>query len=263
MPVWKDFELECTNYLNSQFGEYAGFFHEGEEDSTVPDIRVVTNSGEEFYIEAKHSPAQCGQFVLLPDIVSRSFVYSSRNDTAINIYAEQIMNHMNEQFDEFKEAGTAGRDIIMEDGEDIFSNWIIQNYRNKGVRYFITNNHTLFMVDRLKEYFNVTAKYRIKRSGSRGVGKSNIPMVLNYINNGSYCIQNTRNEGSKLFVKSDRELCNQRFILQEHEYMFSQRGVEYEIRQLSNTFNANVIFSVSLKASVQGLTSDEFIAALH
>lgn len=62
MAIWEDFEVECTDYLNKRFGAYARFIHQGGADSTVPDILVETNSGHSFYIDAKHSPAQCGQF---------------------------------------------------------------------------------------------------------------------------------------------------------------------------------------------------------
>lgn len=68
MTVWEEFEIQCTNYLNKRFGDYAEFIHQGGADSTVLDILVNTNSGHSFYIDTKHSPAQCGQFVLLPKL---------------------------------------------------------------------------------------------------------------------------------------------------------------------------------------------------
>lgn len=262
MAIWEDFEIQCTNHLNEKYYKNATFTHEGGSDSTVPDIRVNTKSGKVFFIDAKHSPAQCGQFVLLPDIPTRSFIYSPLNSNRINVYAQKIMDHMNTQFEEFKEAGTAGKDIIMSKGSDIFSNWIIQAYQAKGTRYFITNNYTILPIERFQEYFNVTAKYRVKRSGSSNVGKNNITFVLDYINSHDYLIKSTRIDGTKLFVVSNEQLHNQRFILGGYEYMFSLRNDEYEIRKLSNTFNANVIFSIELKTSKAGLSPEEFIHEL-
>lgn len=58
-----------------------------------------------------------------------------------------------------------------------------------------------------------------------------------------------RTDDSKLFVTSTRYIHNTRFIINGTEYMFSERGSEYEIRKLSNTFNANVIFSIDLKTT--------------
>lgn len=48
----------------------------------------------------------------------------------------------------------------------------------------------------------------------------------------------------------------------EREKKISQRGERYEIRKLSNTYNANVIFSVKLNEYASGLTDQEFITAL-
>lgn len=262
MSKWEDFEIECTKYLNERYGKYATFTHQGGSDSTTPDIFVNTNSGSKFYIEAKHSPAQCGQFVLIPDIATQSFTYSTLNSNNINIYSQKIIQHMNTQFEEFKEAGTTGKDIIMSNGEDVFSFWIIENYQAKNTRYFITNNYTIFPIENFQEYFNVTAKYRVKRSGSSDVGKSNCSFILNYINSHDYAVQSTRIAGSKLFVVSNRQLHNKRFILSGYEYMFSLRDSEYEVRKLSNTFNANVIFSIESKTSKLGLSPEEFVKAL-
>ena len=103
MSSWQEFEVECTDYLNETFGNYAAFYHEGGSDSTIPDIRVETNTNRIFYIDAKHCPAQCGQFVLLPNISTRTFEYSSLNANRINAHAIEIINFMNGDFDEFDE----------------------------------------------------------------------------------------------------------------------------------------------------------------
>lgn len=170
--TWENFEIDCTNYLNKKFGKYATFEHQGGADSTVPDILVKTKSGRNFYIEAKHTPAQCGQFVLLPNIETQKYVYSPLNVNRINAYATKIMETMNNDFESFKEAGTSGKDIIMPNGTDIFCNWIIDMYNHKGVTHIITNSYTIFPLEKFSSYFDITAKYRIKRSGSSNVGKS-------------------------------------------------------------------------------------------
>lgn len=50
-----------------------------------------------------------------------------------------------------------------------------------------------------------------------------------------------------IFVIAD--LRNSRFAICGTEYMISQRNEGYEVRKLSNTFNANVIFSINLNDS--------------
>ena len=87
-------------------------------------------------------------------------------------------------------------------------------------------------------------------------------MVSNYINH-NYYISGTRVDGDKLFVNSDRNLHNQRFILVADEYMFALRDREYEIRKLSNTYNANVIFSITKKGNEPGMSDSEFISDLQ
>ena len=262
MAIWEEFEIQCTNFLNSRFGAYATFFHQGGADSTVPDILVKTKSGNSFYIDAKHSPAQCGQFVLLPNLDTETFEYSHLNVNLINRCTEIIMDYMNKDFNAFREAGTAGKDIDMPNGSDIFADWIIQAYKDKGVKFFITNNYTILPIERFREYFDVTAKYRIKRSGSGNVGKSRLKTVMDYISTHDYVITDFRVVGDKLFVVSPQQLHDHRFILRGIEYMFSLRRDIYEIRRLSNTYNANVIFSIRYKASMPGISEPEFIDCL-
>ncbi len=258
MTIWEEYEVECTEFLNKQFGEFAKFIHKGKSDSTIPDIEVVTNGGKKFFIDVKHCPAQCGQFVLLPNIAKGCFEYSHQNATAINRYSTAIMEYMNDDFEAFKEAGTSGKNIEMKNGSEIFAKWIITAYKNKGAKYFITNNFVILSVDDFFDYFFVSAKYRIKRSGSSSVGKSNLSNVLQCIESGNYGVISSRCDKDKLFVTANRNIHNTRFTLNGTEYMFSLRDNEYEIRRLSNTFNANVIFSIDLKPGKSGLSKKDF-----
>lgn len=263
MTLWQDFELECTKYLNERFGAYASFEHQGGSDSTVADIKVKTKSGRVFYIDSKHCPAQCGQFVLLPNISSGEFEYSPLNVNRINEYAIKIMDFMNDDFDEFREAGTAGKDINMKNGPEIFAAWIVQTYKEKGARFFITNDFKIVEIDDFAQHFCVSAKYRIKRSGSSGVGKSRLTEISNYLKNNFNTISTIKSEGEKLFLTATSNLHNTRFVYGEYEYMISARDSEYEVRKLSNTYNANVIFSITNKNDEAGLSDSEFINFLR
>ena len=261
MNVWEKFEEDCTLFLIEQFGEYAKFTHQGKSDSTIPDIKVETKKNKKFYIEAKHSPAQCGQFVLLPNVETKKFEYSRLNSTDINEFSQIIINHMNDDFEEFKEAGTAGKAIEFENCRDIFNQWIIKTYKDKGVKFFITNNYVMLPIEKFADYFNVSAKYRIKRSGSSSVGSGNINKVIQYLTT-KYPDIKLKSVKDKVFIYAEYNLHNERFTIGKNEYMISKRADNYEIRKLSNTFNANVIFSIELKTNNGGISISDFIFIL-
>ena len=261
MNVWEKFEEDCTLFLIEQFGEYAKFTHQGKSNSTIPDIKVETKKNKKFYIEAKHSPAQCGQFVLLPNVETKKFEYSRLNSTDINEFSQIIINHMNNDFEKFKEAGTAGKTIEFENCRDIFNQWIIKTYKDKGVKFFITNNYVVLPIEKFADYFNVSAKYRIKRSGSSSVGSGNINKVIQYLTT-KYPDVKLKSVKDKVFIYAEYNLHNERFTIGKNEYMISKRADNYEIRKLSNTFNANVIFSIELKTNNGGISISDFIFIL-
>ena len=263
MSAWKEFEKEWAKFLMDTYGDLAYFQHMGEEDSTVPDILVKTNTGKTFYIEAKKCPAQCGQFVLLPDDKTRTFIYSDKNDTPINEFAKTIMRFMNRYYNDFKNAGTAGKTIVFDNMEEVFTNWIINTYGNKGVELFGTNDHVMFPLNDFHKYFNVTGTYRIKRSGSSKVGNSNMKGVIDYIQSNFGLNTYRKTDGGSLFYVTNKNMHNRRFDVGAYEYMFSYRDNEFEIRKLSNTYNANVIFSITLKYDApSGMTKQEIIKFL-
>ena len=258
--AWKKFESDTTNYLQDNFGSYATFIQKGASDSTTPDIEVTT-AITSFYIEAKKCSAQCSQFVLFPNDSTKRFEYSGRNFTPLNNHSLQIIAHMNQNFDTFKKAGTKGVDIIFDNAEQTFVNWILDYYKSKNVKYFITNNFKILPIANFGQHFAVTAQYRIKKSGSSAVGKTNANVIVRHIYDLGYNIDAHRLAGSKVFVSSQMPLDKQKFKYDQYTYMFAERGTQYEIRKLSNTDNKNVIFSITNK-NLPGLTKDDFISAL-
>ncbi len=262
MPKWELFEENCTDYLNQNFGEYAKFVHQGCSDSTKSDILVTRGNDELFYIDAKLSPAQCGQFVLIPDMQKRVFEYSPRNVNRVNCYAEEIIRFMNSDFELYTNAGTRGENIIFDSSDKVFADWVIKIYKDKNVKFFITNNYTILPVEKFGEFFNVTAKFRIKRSGSCSVNRYRLEDVKKCILN-MYKGININTSDGKLYAETETDIDKQRFVVGDYEYMFGLRGDgRYEVRQLSNTFNSNVIFSIELKHNVSGLSDEEFIKCL-
>lgn len=95
-----------------------------------------------------------------------AFVFSPRNHSEPNEMTNIIINYMNHDFDRFNNAGTAGQALDIDAA--IFADWIIEHYKNKNVKYFISydRNYIIFPIRKFKEYFDITANYRIKKSGS-------------------------------------------------------------------------------------------------
>ena len=82
---------------------------------------------------------------------------------------------MAEDFDRYKNPGTDGIELLMDN--DLFYSWIGEFYKAKNVKYFIiekdvgnnnmsSSNFVIFPIEHFQHYFNVSAKYRRKKSGS-------------------------------------------------------------------------------------------------
>lgn len=268
------FEVLATEFLKNTYSSYAQFNLKGGSDSTTSDIEVILRNKESFFIEAKQHLAQSGQFVLTPNIVTQSFDWSPKNKTNENSYTDEIREFMNQHFNDFKEAGTQGKKIELENGSTVFSNWIIDYYSNKNVKFFISGIPPLFVIipiNKFTDYFDVSAKFRTKRSGSNKVGKNNIPNIVNEAKK-FYTFDIVSESDGILIIKSKNNLHNERFIYDQNEFMFSNKTTKtknkknfYEIRKLSNTFNSNVIFSISLKninSDITAFGGDELLLSL-
>lgn len=262
--MWEDFEINCTSFLNNNFNRYATFTHQGGANSTKPDILVKTKTGNTFYIEVKQKIAQCGQFVLFPNNVSKTFEYSIINKTPINAYTQKIIEYMNSNFDKFKNPTAKGESILIENSQHIFASWIIEFYKQKNVKFIITDNNIILPLQNLANYFNITAKYRIKKSGSSNVPQKSVNSILNYLESNKYNISSSKFLNKKLIISSNDNLNKLSFNIDNIQYMFSQKkaSIEYTIKKLSNTKNANVIFSITLAKNVIGISHNEFISSL-
>lgn len=260
MTDWEQFEIDCTNYLKKVFGDHATFKHIGSSDSTKSDILVTTKQGRTFFIEAKKCPSQGGQFVLFPDKNKKKFEYSSGNNYPLDKWAKKIMEHMNNDIDLFASAGTTGVEISINEGKEIFSNWITSKYKDMGVKLIMTNGYQMFYIQDFKSVFDVSAKYRVKKSGSSHVGKKYFVEIKNFISKHCPYISDIKTSENKLFVVSDNNIHKKKFIVGKYTYMFALvENKFYEVRKLSNTNNANVIFSLNLKDNLKPLTKEEIV----
>lgn len=247
MGNWQKLEIDCCNYLNNRYGSAKVKFEvTGGSDSNAPDIKVFINGLNKFNIEVKSSSAQSGQFVVFEQ--KGSFVFSSRNKSDEED-ASTILQYMNVNYDKYKNITTTGVKLEMKDAEYI--SWVVRHYLSKNETFVITkydNSFVLFPTNKYGEYFYTTANYRIKKSGSQDVTKSSLQLLKNYFlsfDEESILFY----KGKKLFIVTEKKLgLKEKFFVGDIEFMVSEIiENEYYIRKLSNTRNANVIFSIKLK----------------
>lgn len=164
MKPGEKFELESFEYLKDNYSNNnIKFIHHNTTDSTKSDIEVFINGKSKFFIEAKDMAAQSGQFVLLSNDDEKLFTFSPRNKSVPNEMTNIIIEYMNKNYDRFNNAGTSGEKIDID--ASIFVKWIIEHYKEKKVKYFISkkNNIIILPIDKFGDYFEVSANFRIKK----------------------------------------------------------------------------------------------------
>lgn len=246
MRPGEQFENDCYEYLTQTYDNK--IFHlEGGMNSTKSDIAVVKNNRINFYIEVKDTAAQSGQFVLQPNKETETFVFSPKNHSEPNEMTEIMIQYMNNDFHRFNKAGTAGEALNID--SSVFSDWIIDHYTDRNVKYVISykNGFVILPIRKFSSYFEILAKYRIKKSGSGYPAKRDFTGIENEIMT-LYPATKVEIHNSKLFVTLDEPLYKDRFEIGKYTYYFSKTDTNtYKITRLSNTYNMNVIFSIRLK----------------
>ncbi len=259
MRPGEKFETKCYEYLKKFYRtSNTDFYHEGGMDSTKSDIAVIKNGKVDFYIEAKDSLAQSGQFVLLPNEDTETFVFSPRNKSEPIETTDIIIEYMNSDFHRFNNAGTSGESIDI--NINVFADWIIEHYKDKNVKYVISydKDYVIFPIRKFNQYFNIVANYRVKKSGSSNPAQKDIALIKQCTSS-CYSTAKFIQEGKKLYIEITEPLTRDKFVLGEYTYYFSkQTSNKYEVRKLSNTHNMNVIFSIKLKKSQDVEDLEEF-----
>lgn len=247
MGTWQDFEKECCDYLNNNYGRWGISFRlSGASNSNAPDIMVYKGNIHILNIEVKMAKAQSGQFVVKYE--NGRFVFSAENKTDAGD-AVAIIAHMNRNKEKYKNVGTKSISIDMD--KDEFAKWIVAHYLEKNEPYVITKGEEGFIVvpiEKYTDYFKTTAAYRIKKSGSCDVSSANLVDIKAYFRaNGKTPVFSF--VGKKLYMKNYPMREKEKFTVGKYDYMVS--SIDHNgcyLRRLSNTNNANVIFSIELKS---------------
>lgn len=252
---WKICEKECFEYLKKNFSsEKFTFEADGGSDSTKSDILLKRNGIQCFFIESKMQQAQCGQFVVKQE--SNRFVNSENNRHQKNLIEDVIIDKMNENFDDYANPGTGGKNLNLD--KSYFYEWIYNFYKSKDVKYFIVekivgennsspDNFIIFPIQHFHKYFDVTGIYRVKKSGSTHPSQTNVLEIETCLSDEKISHSRISFRNDKAYIKMPGKM--EKFQLQgiKYDYQFNPKGNDiFEIRRLSNTKNANVIFSISL-----------------
>lgn len=242
MSTWQEFENKCGAYLNATYGNgSARFVVSGGSDSHAADIKVYVNGANKFNMEIKSATAQSGQFVVLEQ--NGKFIFSPQNKSDKQ-FAGPFIAHMNQNYAKFKNVASGAKEIDL--AEEEFNRWIIAHYLEKNARFVITGTtgaYVIFPVEKYGQYFKTSCVYRIKKSGSTNVPPRSAEEIKQLFKATSY-----RYDGKYFLVNGSTYRVGDRLTYCDHIYFVSAAlpTGELKITRLSNTRNANVIFSINL-----------------
>jgi hypothetical protein len=247
MEKWELFEISSKNYLQKvvKINEVS-FTNTGGSDSTSNDIVVSHKGNELFSVEAKLSPSQCGQFVLVLDD-NKKFVLSERMRYT-NIYTNQIINIIDTTYE--SEIPLLNLDL----SQSMIANWVKEHYKHKGVEFIITSSglnsfYAIIPISDVEKYFNFSGVLRRKRSGTRRVPKKDIlnciDVLKTHLNSNGILNYNIRNDGSTIYlILNSTSNCIGENLYFDKYFLSSENQQKYKVRVRANTNNLNVIFSL-------------------
>lgn len=252
MANWQIFETNATELLGSLI-ESSDFQNLGGTDSTVSDIKVFKNENLITTIEAKYSPCQSGQIVVL--LNGNSFVFSNASINSSNIYTQQIVSYLNSNFANYSNVGTTAIPISI--NSDILFNWIKTMYSNKGVSWIISSSqysglnvlNTCFVpLNEIENYFDISASLRRKKSGTAHLPTSrkvDFENLLNAITR-DYTLTKVGNK----YKLETFSVLHSNYIGTEFFLSPTEETNVFYVKKRSSTNNVNVMFSLKLKNNI-------------
>ena len=271
---WKDSENSAYKYLKNKIKSWVvenklfsnfRIEHKGGSDSTSTDLELYKNTKLLFNLEIKMSKSQIGQFVIMPDPKKKVFILSSKNKGEKK-RTQKIHKHMNQNFDYYKNPGKkSGIELICQ--KKLLYECIQGYFTEKKIIFLIistSKDNKIVYYKNFKNFFDITGKYRVKKSGSRSVPlKLHLP-IIKYLNNKfSLSNEDFKISCNKIYVNNNSKINKIDKVslnnikefelnnLKNFKFYFSDpKDNLIEIRTLSNTNNPNVIFEISLKKDI-------------
>lgn len=262
---WEKFEIESCLYLNKVYESLPiSFLQEGGKSSVNSDIKVYKGQEQLFSIEAKYSPSQSGQFVL----VEKNRIYSLSNESKFenNEYTRIIIDYLNENIEGFTPKGQRAININLD--QDVLAQWITEQYKRKDSYFIITSTNlsdykAILPIEEIKNYFDVSAVIRRKRSGTAHVAQyrreSCIKELDEYIEQFGLEISEIITHSKKTLVKFNKDKDfkkSERYFGSNFFLSPNTEGKGYYIKTRSNTNNLNVIFSLVYKGPEENIGID-------
>jgi hypothetical protein len=249
---WRVFEKNSTKYLNKTISlDGITFVQKGESNSKESDIVAEFNGKIISVIEAKLSPAQSGQFVVLLNETGQ-YEYSTLNTNEENEYSKKITDFLNSD-PKFRKCGSKG--IKLNLTTEILANWIMAHYKKKNVEFIITSDKPsdfknnfiqIFPIGMYSSFFEITAVLRCKKSGSQRIPQKDLEGVEKLLLSRFGHSFSLSKNGE---VKFDKISPNKTYL--NKKFFLSLKEDVYSVRKLSSTNNPNIIFSVKFKGKKQ------------
>lgn len=259
MKDWEIFEQNATQFLMGFYPDFT-FENLGSTDSSLPDIKVYNTQGRcLFNIEAKYSPSQAGQIVVL----NRDGVYefSTKSKNKKVGATDRIIQYLNDHYSKYSEVGQTGIDINID--QDILFSFIIEQYKSKGCEWIVSSkvvsglseeNLCLIPIEEIPNNFIVSSGVRRKRSGTAPLPKKMRRKASELVS--TICEKPTiQEDGKKTYLIGD--IGGHSLELPEMLYLSKKDINRYEIKKRSSTNNINIMFSLELKNDY-AFMGDEF-----
>ena len=251
MQNWEIFEINATTFLQDMFTDFI-FKHTGSTNANAPDIEVYDKASNHlFNIEAKYSPSQAGQIVVIDNMDHFEFSSKSKNSkvTSTNI----LIEHLNNNYHLYSNVSQSS--IPIHTNTDILYSFIEEQYKAKCNEWIISskkisdlNSHDvcLIPIKEIRNNFEISATLRRKKSGTSEIPKSFREEAKIIIR--SICTNPVFEEqGKKTYLYGN--IGSHPYELPNNLYLSKKDTDKYEIRKRSNTNNANIMFSLKLKDS--------------
>jgi hypothetical protein len=245
---WKLFEEKSKEYLNKELKDKSiTVVLEGGSNSRMPDLVLFDKFQKKiFSIEAKLSPSQGGQIVIIND--GNKFNESEKSKN-FNEYSQQIIEIINSKFLFFVSKESKNYELTQQEF-NMLTCWVKRHYFNKDCKYIITSTkldsfYAIIPLAEIDKYFEIKAVIRQKKSGTTDIPLKDKENVKNEII--SHYGPNSKffNEGKKLILEINDEKV---FSLYFGSYFLSRvENNRYRIVKRSKTNNLNIVFTLKYK----------------